>query len=132
MTRRMVASTVVAWFVGFAFGTGDPFTALVFGFIAAILCFVPLFVLSRRRFVKSAAGSVQTLICVLVCMIAVSVVTCTAMAGMIAHLRNEVDYYRNTPAVTPSVNSSQERPQSRAEESGRFLGGDRPETVCMD
>lgn len=69
--RMKIAVSVAAIFAGSVFLTPspDPFSGLVLGTAGAILCGVSLLLLSRLRFVKSASKSMQTLICVLVCLL---------------------------------------------------------------
>ena len=118
MIVRILISTGVASFIGFAAAPGgDPLTAIASGFIAAFLCFVPLFVLSRYDFVKSATGSMQTLVCVLVCMLALSVLAWTIMAHRIAYLNDMLDSYKRPPAAESSPNSPEEQSQSPADET---------------
>lgn len=104
MTARIILSTVVAFVVAASplVFPSDPFSQLVAGVTAAFLCLVPLFVLSRAHFVKSAASSVQTLISVLICLLALSAMVCLAMSSRIASLHNELDLYKNTPAAESS------------------------------
>jgi predicted PurR-regulated permease PerM len=72
MKRKIVISTVAAFLVGFFLLTPpDLISQLVCGVLAAFLCGVPLAVLGRFAFLKSASASVHTLVCVLVCLIAV-------------------------------------------------------------
>jgi len=105
MLPRIIISTVVGFIVGaspLVVPSADLFTQLVSSVTAAFLCAVSLFVLSRFHFLKSAAGSVQTLVCVLVCMLASSVMMCFFMGSRIASLHDELDAYRSAPAVESS------------------------------
>jgi len=122
MIVRIIISTSVAWFVGLV-STSDPLTNIVHSFLAASLCFIPLFILSRFPFLKSATGSVQTLVSVLVCMLALSALAFIIMGFRIASLDEKLDAYRRTPAVESSPNSPDERPQSRADQPSKIAGG---------
>jgi Na+(H+)/acetate symporter ActP len=107
---KIIISTGVASFIGFvAAPGGDPLSAIASGFIVAFLSFVPLLILSRYQFMKSSTGSVQTLVCVLVCMLALSVLACTRMAHRIAYLNDQLDSYRRAPAVESSPDSPEEQ-----------------------
>jgi len=71
LRKKITISTAAAFVGGLAFALSpDPFTGLVLGAAAAVLCGVSLLILSRFQFVKSASSRVQTLICVLVCLAA--------------------------------------------------------------
>ena len=77
LRMKIVMSTAVAFLSGFVFTPSpDPFSALVFGMPAALLCGVSLLILSRSSFMKSSSKSVQTLVCVLVCIVSVLSVAC--------------------------------------------------------
>ncbi len=116
---RIMISTAVACFIGFASAPGgDLLSGIVYGLLSAFLCFVPLFVLSRYHFVKSATGSVQTLVCVLVCMLALSAVTVANMSFRIARLNDELDSYRRAPAVESLLDSPDGQSQSPAGQVG--------------
>lgn len=65
----------------------DPFSALTGGLIAALLCGVPLLVLARFPFMKSASPSVHTLIAGLVCFLAIVLLACLLFMQRISHLQ---------------------------------------------
>lgn len=70
--RRKIAMSAAAAYAATVVLTPspDPYSALVAGApAAAVLCGVSLLILSRLRFVRSASKPMQTLICVLVCLI---------------------------------------------------------------
>jgi len=72
MKGKIVIATVAAFFVSGWLLTGpDPFTAIVLGFAAAVLCFVPLVILAGRKFVQKSPRAMQTLVCALVCIVAI-------------------------------------------------------------
>jgi hypothetical protein len=72
MKRKIVISTVAAFLVGFFLPAPFDFISQLFcGVLAAFLCGVPLAVLGRFAFLKSASAPVHTLVCVLVWLIAV-------------------------------------------------------------
>ncbi len=77
MTKKIVISTVAAVLVSFALCPApDALSALVLGGMGAFLCAIPLLILARLTFVKSASKSVHTLVCVLVCLVALLSVAC--------------------------------------------------------
>ncbi len=98
MTVRIIITTVVAYLVGLV-STHDVLTNLINSVLAASLCFIPLFILSRRPFLKSATGSVQTLVSVLVCMLALSVVGYILMANRVALREGGVGRIQEEPAL---------------------------------
>jgi hypothetical protein len=72
MKGKVVIATIAAFLIsGWGLSGPDPFTAIVLGFAAAILCCVPLLILAGRKFVQRSPNAMQTLVCVLVCMVAV-------------------------------------------------------------
>ena len=92
MAKRIPISTIAAFLIGgvLVAPSPDPISMLVLGVGAAFLCAIPLLVLSRFSFMKSASTSVHTLVCVLVCMVAVLSVMCFTLAMLVRH-RQEVD-----------------------------------------
>ncbi len=82
MKKKIVITTIIAFFVGpqLAFPVPDPASFLIGGAMAAFLCAVPLLILARFAFVKTAAKPVHTLVCSLVCMIAILLLLCYALA----------------------------------------------------
>ncbi len=71
LRRKITISAGVA-FVSSAIyvGAPDPLSYLFLGAMAALLCGVPLLILSRFQFMRSASGRVQTFVCVLVYLLA--------------------------------------------------------------
>lgn len=122
MTTRIIITTAVAFAIAInpLIGPRDVFSQLLSGVIIVFLCFVPLFVLSRFHFMKSAAGSVQTLVCVLICMLALLSLMCFVMGNRIASLHDRLDSYTNTPSVESSADTPEEQSQSRADEFSRI------------
>jgi hypothetical protein len=86
MTEKIAASAAVALVAGYMLSPPDPLRAIVFGGAAAILCAIPLLVLARFEFLKAASRPIHTLICVLVCLIAILSLACFVLASRIAHL----------------------------------------------
>jgi hypothetical protein len=77
LRMKIVMSAAVVYLSSFVFTPSpDPFSSLVFGTPAAFLCAVSLLILSRFNFLKSSSKSVQTLVCVLVCLVSVLAVAC--------------------------------------------------------
>lgn len=65
MTKKIVISAVTAILVSQALcPSGDPFAVLALGGMGAFLCVVPLSMLSRLAFVRSASKSIHTLVCI--------------------------------------------------------------------
>ena len=67
MRKKTVIATAIAFFIGSLFAPPDLISQLTFGAMAAFLCAVPLLVLARLAFVKTASQPMHTLVCVLVC-----------------------------------------------------------------
>jgi hypothetical protein len=67
----------------------DPLTALCVGVAGAFLCWVPLLVLARSRFMKSASPSVHTLVVALVWITVVLLLACLLFVQRISHMRRE-------------------------------------------
>ena len=81
LRMKIIISTAVAFLSGFVVTPSpDPFSALVFGIPAAFLCGVSLLILSGFSFMKSSSKSVQTLVCVLVCIVSVLSVACLLLS----------------------------------------------------
>ena len=72
MGKRIAISTAVTFLVASLLLTpsADPFSALTIGLVAALLCGIPLLVLARFPFMKSASPSVHMLVAALVCLLA--------------------------------------------------------------
>jgi hypothetical protein len=92
MKKKIVLSTAAAFLISGVLGppSPDPFSSLVLGVEAAFLCAIPLLILSRLNVMKSASKSVHTLVCVLVCMVAVLSAECFLLMMVVKH-RHEVD-----------------------------------------
>jgi len=69
MSKKIIIATAVAFIIGNLLGPPDLISQLTFGAMAAFLCAVPLLVLARLAFVKTASQPMHTLVCVLVCII---------------------------------------------------------------
>jgi ABC-type anion transport system duplicated permease subunit len=76
MTKKIIIAAVIAYAIGCLLGPPDRISQIVFGLMAAVVCAVPLLILARFPFVKTASKPVHTLVCVLVCMIAVLSLFC--------------------------------------------------------
>jgi hypothetical protein len=101
MTKKIVVSTVVAFLVGFLLlAPPDLISQLVCGLLVAFLCGVPLVVLGRFAFLKSASSSVQTLVCVLVWLIAVLSIQNWGLRAAVGQQRR---LYREAGASDSSV-----------------------------
>ncbi len=76
MRKKIVIAAVIAFVVGALLGPPDAVSQLIFGVMAGVLCGVSLLILARFAFVRSTSGPMQTLVCVLVCMVSVLAVFC--------------------------------------------------------
>ena len=76
MTWRLMACSGAVFVVASVLAPPDVITQLTLGFGAVLFCAVPLWLLARCGFVKSASPPVHTLICVLVALVAVLSVHC--------------------------------------------------------
>ncbi len=84
MARKIVISAIAAYCVGFMLGPPDFISQIILGLMAATLCALPLLILARFRFVKSASKPMQTLTCVLVCMVALLSLACHLLGVRVA------------------------------------------------
>jgi len=88
MRTKIATSVAVAFLIAVLLLSGpDPFSALSNGVIAALLCGIPLLVLARFHFMKSASPSVHTLVAALVCVLAVLLLACLLFMQRISHLQ---------------------------------------------
>lgn len=72
MKKKIIISTIIAYFLGFLLGPPDSISQLTYGVIAALLCCAALLILARFKFVKSSPSSMQIVVCILVCIVSVS------------------------------------------------------------
>ncbi len=91
VNRKIAISAIIAFLIGGALGPPDLVSQLTLGVMGAFLCAVPLLILARLRFVKSASEPVHTLICILVGVIAVLSVQCFLFALRITSQRQRID-----------------------------------------
>jgi predicted PurR-regulated permease PerM len=92
MTKKIAISTAAAVLVSFALCPApDPLSALVLGGMGAFLCAIPLLILARLAFVKSASKSVHTLVCVLVCLVAILSVACYVLTVKIKNQHGSIN-----------------------------------------
>jgi phosphatidylserine synthase len=76
MGLKILIAAAIAWWGGFVLAPDDVLSALVYGTLAAFLCAVPLLILGRFAFVKTASKSMHTLVCSLVCLAAILFLMC--------------------------------------------------------
>ncbi len=78
MGLKILIAAIIAWFVGgfLLSPSPDPFSALVGGALAAFLCAVPLLILARFAFLRTASKPMHTLVCSLVCLVAILFLMC--------------------------------------------------------
>jgi len=98
MKKKIVISTIVAFCIGGALAPPDTVAQLANGLLAALLCAVPLLILARCGFVKTASKSVHTLVCVLVCMVAVLAFACYMLTLVVSSRTRD-------PGIVPEVSS---------------------------
>jgi len=77
---KIGVSAFVAFFIILLWSPPDRITQFTLGGLAALLCAVPLLILTRLRFMKSASPAVHTLVATLLCMLAVLFVVCLTFA----------------------------------------------------
>ncbi len=103
MWWKILIATIIAWWSGYILAPGlDPLSALVGGGIAAFLCAVPLLILGRFAFMKNAAKPVHTLVCSLVCLVAILFLMCY-MLTLSLHSAQRRLYRATASSPDPSV-----------------------------
>lgn len=105
MTKKIAITAIVAYCIGFMLGPPDLITMFLNGLIAAFLCALPLLILARFGFVKSASRAMHTLTCVLVGMVALLSLECYVLNVAVAH--------QTEPSQEPTTTSSSPTTQSR-------------------
>ena len=98
MTKKIIIATVTAYVVGCLLGPPDMISQLTLGMMTAVICAVPLLVLVRFAFVKSASPPMHTLVCVLVCMLSVLLVFCHILVGRI--MSHQREFYDDPPSAS--------------------------------
>ena len=71
MKKKIITSTMIAFFICFVLGPPDLINQLTLGLMSAFLCCAALLILTRFKFVKSSPNSMHTLVCLLVCIVSV-------------------------------------------------------------
>lgn len=71
MKKKIIISTMIAFFISFVLGPADAISQLTYGVISAFLCCAALLILARFKFVKSSPSSIHTIVCILVCIVSV-------------------------------------------------------------
>jgi integral membrane sensor domain MASE1 len=69
MKAKIAISTIVAFLISFMLSPPDLVSQIILGFVSALLCFIPLLILARCKFMKSSPNTMHTLVCILVCMV---------------------------------------------------------------
>jgi hypothetical protein len=85
MTRKTTITAVVAFFAVYPLAPADIVSQLILGSMAALVCAATLLILARFAFVKSASRPMQTLTCVLVCLIGLLSLTCYVLNARMTH-----------------------------------------------
>ena len=98
MKKKIIISAIVAYCIGYLLSPPDMMSQLTNGLLAALLCTIPLLILAGRGFVKTASTSVHTLICVLVCMVAVLAFACYMLTLVVSSRTGD-------PGIVPEVTS---------------------------
>ncbi len=114
MKKKIAISTVVACFVValLCAPSPDPFSMLVLGGAAAFFCAVPLLIFARFAFMRTASKPVHTLVCVLVCLVAILSVECFLLTQVVASQQHRL-YREANSSSTSSVrveNTSHDAP----------------------
>jgi len=119
MKERIVIAIMIAFVVGpqLAYSGRDPFNFLVGGSEAALLCAVPLLILARSAFMKTASKSVQTLVCGLICVVAILLLTCQSLAVRVGRQQRELnERARSSSEISAAVrveDTSDDMPSGR-------------------
>jgi hypothetical protein len=105
LRMKIALSTAVAFLSSVVFTPSpDPFSGVVFGTPAAFLCGVSLLILFRFSFLKSSSQPVQTLVCVLVCLVSVLSVAC--LLFVVPRIPGLPDWlaglFQNSPVISSS------------------------------
>lgn len=107
MTKKIVASAVISYFAISLLNPPDIVAQTILGIAGALLCAVPLAILARFGFMKESSGSVHTLVCIVVCMIAVLSVQCYMLRqrvqGLQSPLQTPQSYSVKSGDLSPSA-----------------------------
>ncbi|MDY0355137.1 MAG: hypothetical protein RBR19_04610 [Sedimentisphaerales bacterium] len=96
--KKIIITIVTAHVIGCLLGPPDTISQLILGVMTAAVCAVLLLVLARFAFVKSASPPMQTLVCVLVCMLSVLLVFCHMLVRRtMSHQR---EFYDDPPSAS--------------------------------
>lgn len=98
MKKKIIITIVTAYVIGYLLGPPDMISQLTLGMMTAAVCAVPLLVLARLAFVKSASPPMQTLVCVLVCMLSVLLVFCHMLVRRT--MSHPEEFYDNPPSAS--------------------------------
>jgi hypothetical protein len=112
MWLKILIATNVAWFAGFVLAPNDVLSALVYSALAGFLCAVPLLILGRFAFVKTASKLVHTLVCSLVCLVAILFLMCYMLTLSLHNAQRRL-YRATASSPDPSVrveNASDDAP----------------------
>jgi hypothetical protein len=90
MRMRIGMSVAVAFFITMLFlSPPDVLSGLSIGAVAAVSCAVPLLILARFPFMKSASPSRQTLVAALVCVLVIVLLACLLFTQRVFHTRQK-------------------------------------------
>lgn len=127
MWGMIIITIGAAFFVGALLGPPDALSQLMLGAETALLCAIPLLILGRCKFVRGSSESIRTLVCVLVCLLAIVSVQFHLCLHRIVTLERRMhdlaDSSQDTSIVSP--------PEQTQEESGPRLSHVREDrAVC--
>jgi hypothetical protein len=97
MSKKIFVAAVIAYAITVLLGPRDMISQITFGAMASMLCLIPLLILARLAFFKNAPKPMHTLVCVLVCMVAVLSIFCHMLMLRITQDTRE---FQDTPVVT--------------------------------
>ena len=72
MKKKIIISTMIAFFISFVLGPTDLISQLTLGLMSAFFCCVVLLIFARFKFVRSSPSSMQIVVCILVCIGSIS------------------------------------------------------------
>ena len=111
-SSKIIITIGAAFFVGALLGPPDTLSQLMLGAEAALLCVIPLLILGRCKFVRGSSESMRTLVCVLVCLLAIVSAQFHLCLHRIVRLERErhgrADSSRQTSIVSPPEQAQEE------------------------
>lgn len=99
MRRKIIISVAVAFVVGGLAGPPDMISQAILALGAALLCGVPLLILTRLDSVRSSPRLIHTLLCVLICLLSLSVIACYLLGLRVSSLQERMYDLETAPIV---------------------------------